>query len=172
MCDIVVLHTKTPIFISCFHYLMIRIVSLWNCIYFISFSQVGLNLSTCILLISHFILHWQPFSFFKTTSGSESIQRSHAVMSFSLQELGMMTPQQARRRRMMPSRPEDTISTCGTSARKMAQRPVTQSASPTLTHPRWIQSGMSTQDSSEPCSSASQVSVCRGAKTVMHFVSY
>lgn len=54
----------------------------------------------------------------------------------------MTTPQQARRRRMMPSFQEDTTNTCGTSALMTAPLPVTLSASPTPTHPRWTQSEM------------------------------
>lgn len=79
----------------------------------------------------------------------------------SFQEPGMMTPQRARRRRMMPSFLEDTMSMCGTSAPKTDPPPATQSASPTPTHPRWTRSEMWTQDSSVLCSSANQVSVVR-----------
>ncbi len=77
----------------------------------------------------------------------------------SFQEPGMMTPQRARRRRTMPSIQEDTMSTCGTSALKMVPPPATPSVSPTPTRPRWTQSEIWTQDSSELCSSANQVSV-------------
>lgn len=71
----------------------------------------------------------------------------------------MMTPQPARRRRMMPSFLGDTMSMCGTSALKTDPPPMTLSASLTPTHPRWTPSAMQTQDSLVPCSSANQVSV-------------
>lgn len=78
---------------------------------------------------------------------------------FTFQEPGMMTPQQVRRRRMTPSIRVDTMSMCGTSTTRMDLRPVTLTASPTPTHPRWTQSEMSTQDSSVSYSSANQVSI-------------
>lgn len=69
----------------------------------------------------------------------------------------MMTPQQARRRKMMPSLLEDTMSMCGTSALKTAPPPATPIASPTHTHHESIQSETSTQDSLVLCSSVKQV---------------
>lgn len=69
----------------------------------------------------------------------------------------MMTPQQARRRKMTPSLLEDTMSTCGTSALKTAPPPATPIASPTHTHHESIQSETSTQDSLVLCSSVKQV---------------
>lgn len=81
---------------------------------------------------------------------------------FSFQGSDTMTPQRAGRRRMMPSPLEDTMSTCGTSALKTVPPPVTPTASPTPTHPRWTVSEMWTRDSSAPCSSANQVSVWWG----------
>lgn len=86
------------------------------------------------------------------------LRRGFLRSEFSLQALVTMTPRRDRKRTTMQSFLGGTTSTCGTSASKTAPHPVTQSASRTPTPPRWTQSGMSTLDSSAPCSSANQVS--------------
>lgn len=86
---------------------------------------------------------------------------------FSHQELGMMTPQQVMRRRMMPCTPEDTINISGTSAQKTVPPAATLSVSPTHTHLRWTRSGTSIQDSLVHCLSAKQVSV-RSCLTIIY----